>query len=140
MSKFVYTNLQKNPYLCPTKPGMLMYTVETREFRANLADMLKKAENTPVLLDRGRKGLILFAVALNPLKSLANASNVLHARDFRENMASYLDMAGDKLMFIRNSEKVLLQITAVPEQYEEGVRRDGRILKALEDRGVFDNL
>lgn len=117
-----------------------MYTVETREFRANLADMLKKAENTPVLLDRGRKGLILFAVALNPLKSLANASNVLHARDFRENMASYLDMAGDKLMFIRNSEKVLLQITAVPEQYEEGVRRDGRILKALEDRGVFDNL
>lgn len=117
-----------------------MYTVETREFRANLAEMLKKAENTPVLLDRGKKGLILFAVALNPLKSLANASNVLHARDFRENMASYLDMARDKLMFIRNSEKVLLQITAVPEQYEGGVRRDGRILKALEDRGVFGNL
>ena len=117
-----------------------MYTVETREFRAKLADMLKKAENTPVLLDRGRKGLILFSVALNPLKSLANSSNVLHARDFRENMASYLDQAGEKLLFIRNSEKVLLQITAVQEQYTEEIRRDVRILKALEERGVFDNL
>lgn len=114
-----------------------MYTVETREFRANLAYMLKKAENTPILLDRGRKGLILFAVALNSLKSLANASNVLHARDFRENMASYLDRAGEKLMFIRNSDRVLIQITAIPEQYANKIRRNVRILAAVEDRGIF---
>lgn len=114
-----------------------MYTVETREFRANLADMLKKAENTPVLLDRGKKGLILFASTLNPLKSLANASNVLHTRDFRENMASYLDRAGEKLMFIRNSDRVLIQITAIPEQYANEIRRNVRILAAVEDRGIF---
>ena len=114
-----------------------MYTVETREFRANLADMLKKAENTPVLLDRGKKGFILFASALNPLKSLANVSNVLHTRDFRENMASYLDRAGEKLMFIRNSDRVLIQITAIPEQYANEIRRNVRILAAVEDRGIF---
>lgn len=114
-----------------------MYTVETREFRANLADMLKKAENTPVLLDRGKKGLILFASALNPLKSLANASNVLHVRDFREKMASYLDRAGEKLQFIRNSDRVLIQITAIPEQYANEIRRNVRILAAVEDRGIF---
>lgn len=114
-----------------------MYNVETREFRAKLADMLKKAENTPILLDRGRKGLVLFASALNPLKSLANTSNVLHARDFRENMASYLDRAGEKLIFIRNSDRVLIQITAIPEQYADQIRKDVRILAAVDDRGIF---
>ena len=100
-----------------------MKTVETREFRANLANMLKMAANTPVLLDRGRKGLILFTVALNPLKSLANSSNVMHMRDFRNNMASYLDQAGERLLFIRNSDKVLLQIIEIPKQYVEDCRK-----------------
>ena len=100
-----------------------MKTAETREFRANLADMLKMAANTPVLLDRGRKGLILFTVALKPLKSLANSSNVMHMRDFRNNMATYLDQAGERLLFIRNSDKVLLQIIEIPKQYVEDCRK-----------------
>ena len=101
-----------------------MKTVETREFRANLADMLKTAANEPVLLDRGRKGLVLFGLALNPLKRLANSSNVLHMRDFRANLATYLDQVGEKLFFIRNADKVLLQIIEIPEPYVAGFREE----------------
>lgn len=99
-----------------------MKTVETREFRANLAEMLKTAAKEPVLLDRGRKGLVLFGLALNPLKRLASSSNVLHMRDFRANLATYLDQVGEKLLFIRNADKVLLMIIEVPPQYVGDIR------------------
>lgn len=123
----MYTKLNNFYYLCTIEDGT-MKTVETREFRAKLAEMLKTAANEPVLLDRGRKGLILFGVALNPLKRLANSSNVLHMRDFRANLATYLDQVGEKLLFIRNADKVLLQIIEIPEPYVAGVREERKIV------------
>ena len=104
-----------------------MKTVETREFRANLAEMPNTAANEPVLLDRGRKGLVLFSLALNPLKRLANSSNVLHMRDFRANLATYLDQVGEKLLFIRNADKVLLQIVEIPKPYVAGFRDEPKL-------------
>lgn len=124
----MYTKLKDFYYLCTIEDGT-MKTVETREFRANLAEMLKTAANEPVLLDRGRKGLVLFGLALNPLKRLANSSNVLHMRDFRANLATYLDQVGEKLLFIRNADKVLLQIIEIPKPYIAGFREEPKIMQ-----------
>lgn len=108
-----------------------MHTVETREFRANLAEMLRMAENTPIFLDRGAKGLVVLHLAQNCLKSLANSSNVVHPREFRNNLAKYLDQAEDKLTFVRNSSRVLLQITIIPKQYCDDIRNNSRLLMLL---------
>lgn len=98
-----------------------MYIKETREFRANIAEMLKLSEEEPVIINRGKKGMITICRVPLYMKQLSKPWNTFRIRAFRENLSDILDKASETIIFVQNSKKILFQVSPVPKEYERDI-------------------